>query len=98
MPDAPVEQVALLRIGPGAADVSGNADLAPTQPEREVYQLLSGELADVQKRLDELYGSTIPAFNEAMRAKGYVQLMTVKEPEEPRSEEPERPEEDPDDK
>jgi len=71
-------------VGPGAADVSGNADMRPTQPELEVYDLLSGQLAQARKDYDELYGKTLPAFNDAMRAKGYVQVMTVKEPEEPR--------------
>jgi photosystem II stability/assembly factor-like uncharacterized protein len=74
-------------VGPGAADVSGNADLAPTQPERDVYDLLAGRLSETRKKYDELYGKSIPAFNEAMRAKGYVQLMTVMEPEEPRADE-----------
>jgi hypothetical protein len=67
--------------GTGGGDVSGNADFAPTQPEREVYDLLAGRLADARKRFDELYGKTIPSFNESMRVKGYVQLMTVTEPE-----------------
>jgi hypothetical protein len=67
--------------GTGGGDVSGNADFAPTQPERAVYDLLAGRLADTRKRFDELYGRTIPSFNESMRAKGYVQLMTVTEPE-----------------
>lgn len=74
-------------VGPGAADVSGNADLAPTQPERDVYDLLAGCLSETRKKYDELYEKAIPAFNEAMRAKGYVQLMTVTEPEEPRADE-----------
>ena len=39
------------------------------------------------KKYDELYEKSIPAFNEAMRAKGYVQLMTVMEPEEPPADE-----------
>jgi photosystem II stability/assembly factor-like uncharacterized protein len=69
-------------VGSGAADVSGNADMRPTEPEQEVYDLLSKALADSRKRFDELYEKTVPAFNEAMRAKGYVQLMTVVEPEE----------------
>ena len=41
--------------GTGGGDVSGNADFAPTQPEREVYDLLAGRLADARKRFDELY-------------------------------------------
>jgi photosystem II stability/assembly factor-like uncharacterized protein len=78
-------------VGSGAADVSGNADLPPTLPELEVYDLLSKTLAESRGQFDELYSKTVPAFNEAMRAKGYVQLMTVVEPEEPA--EPTAPEE-----
>jgi len=78
-------------VGSGAADVSGNADFAPTQPELEVYDLLSKTLGETRRQFDELYEKTVPAFNEAMRAKGYVQLMTVVEPESPP--EPPAPEE-----
>jgi hypothetical protein len=83
--------------GTGGGDVSGNADFAPTQPEREVYDLLAGRLAAARKSFDELYGKTIPAFNDAMRSKGYVQLMTVTEPQEPRTQEGAPEEEDDDD-
>ncbi len=74
-------------VGPGAADVSGNADLPPTQPERDVYDLLAGRLSETRRAYEALYEKTIPAFNEAMRSKGYVQLMTVKEPEDLRPDE-----------
>lgn len=70
-------------VGAGGADVSGNADFPPTQAEREVYALLAGRVAEARQQFDALYGTTIPAFNAAMRDKGYVQLMTVVEPEEP---------------
>jgi photosystem II stability/assembly factor-like uncharacterized protein len=69
-------------VGAGGADVSGNADFAPTQPELEVYALLTKTLAEVEHAFDELYGTEIPAFNEKMKARGYMQLMTVKEPDE----------------
>jgi hypothetical protein len=83
-------------VGPGAADVSGNADFPPTQPELEVYDLLSKTLADTRRQFDELYGKTVPAFNDAMKAKGYIQLMTVKEPEETGAETTPEPDEDSD--
>ncbi len=70
--------------GTGGGDVSGNADFAPTAPELEVYRLLSGQLADVRRDFEALYAKTVPAFNDALRAKGYAQLMTVKEPDKPR--------------
>jgi hypothetical protein len=85
----------LAEVSTGGGDVSGNADFAPTQPELEVYDLLSGRLSEVKGQFEELYGKTIPAFNESMSAKGYVHLMTIVEPEQPPPEP--KPEEEEDD-
>jgi hypothetical protein len=63
----------------GAADVSGNADLGPTQPERDVFALLDGRLAETRKRLDEIFASDVPAFNRAMEGRGYGTIVPVKE-------------------
>ena len=79
-------------VGPGAADVSGNADFPPTKPDLEVYDLLSKRLADARLAYDDLYAKGIPAFEEA--SKGRIRLLSVEEPPEPR---PERPSEDEDD-
>ena len=79
-------------VGPGAADVSGNADFPPTKPELEVYDVLSKRLADARLAFDDLYAKGIPAFEEA--SKGRVRLLSVEEPPEPR---PERKSEDEDD-
>src|SRR5207302_9356314 len=68
--------------GTGGGDVSGNADFPPTQAEREVYEMLGKQLAEVRRDFDELYGKTIPAFNETAEVKGFA-LMTVKEPPAP---------------
>jgi hypothetical protein len=73
-------------VGAGGADVSGNADFPPTRAEREVYALLSGQLARARTAFDALYATTLPAFNETMRARGLAQLMSVSEPEEPEPE------------
>jgi photosystem II stability/assembly factor-like uncharacterized protein len=83
-------------VGAGGADVSGNADFAPTRPEQEVYELLAKRLADVRKDFDALYETTIPAFNDAMKAKGYARIMTVTEPDQ-REPEPELQEDEGDD-
>ncbi len=80
--------------GVSGSDVSGNSDYPPTQPEQDVYALLSGQLAAARKEFDDFYGKAVPAFNDAVKAKGYVQIMTVKEPEAPGREEPEEPDED----
>ncbi|HLN58806.1 MAG TPA: hypothetical protein VK416_09610, partial [Thermoanaerobaculia bacterium] len=66
----------------------------PTQPELDVYALLSGQLAAARKEFDDFYGKAVSAFNDATKGKGYVQIMTVKEPEEPGREEPPEPDED----
>lgn len=68
-------------VGAGGADVSGGADFAPTRAEQEVYELLAARLAGVRADFDTLYGTTIPAFNEEMGAKGLGQLVTVSEPD-----------------
>jgi hypothetical protein len=75
-------------VGAGAADVSGAADFAPTRSEVEVYEQLARTLAEVRKDFDALYQTRIPAFNDAGKAKGWLQLMTVSEPDvrEPASE------------
>jgi hypothetical protein len=80
-------------VGAGGADVSGSADFAPTRPETEVYEVLRGQLEKVRAEFDSLYRTSIPAFDDAMRERGFVQLMTVTEPDEP---EPEPPEEEED--
>ncbi|MGH9443565.1 MAG: hypothetical protein ACRD16_14955, partial [Thermoanaerobaculia bacterium] len=63
----------------GSADVSGNADLAPTQPEKDVFALLDGRLDEVKKRYRALYDESVPAFNKAMEAKGFSVITPVKE-------------------
>ncbi len=63
-------------VGAGAADVSGNADLAPTQPELEVYKVLADRLKTARDEFTQLYQQAIPAFNEQWKAKG-VSLVTV---------------------
>ncbi|HET9795705.1 MAG TPA: sialidase [Thermoanaerobaculia bacterium] len=63
----------------GAADVSGNADLGPTQPERDVFALLDGRLNDARKEFEEVFSADVPAFNRAMEAKGFGAIVPVKE-------------------
>ncbi len=63
----------------GAGDVSGNADLAPTQPERDVFALLDGQLGEARQRLQSFYDDTVPAFNRAMAAKGLTGIAPVRE-------------------
>ena len=61
-----------------------------------MYALLSGQLAQVRRDYEELYGKTVPAFNDAMTAKGYVRIMTVREVEAPVPEKKEEDDEDAD--
>ncbi len=57
-------------VSTGAADVSGDSDLAPTQPEREVFELLDRQLGDARQRCQSLYEESVPAFNRAIATKG----------------------------
>jgi hypothetical protein len=84
-------------VSTGAADVSGNADLAPTQPEREVFELLDRQLDGARQRYRSLYDESVPAFNRAMAAKGMAGIGPVKEvlPEFPKEKE-KKPDEDDD--
>ncbi len=63
----------------GAADVSGNADLAPTQPEREVCDLLHGRLEETRKQFRAFFDEQVPAFNRTMEKKGTGVIVPVKE-------------------
>ena len=63
----------------GAADVSGNADLGPTQPERDVFALLDGRLNETRRKFDDLFATEVPSFNRAMEAKGLGTIVPVKE-------------------
>jgi len=83
-------------VATGAADVSGNADMAPTQPEREVFELLDRQLDDARKRFRSLYDDSVPTFNSAMAAKGMAGIGPVKEvlPEFPKEKEKKADDED----
>ncbi len=63
----------------GAADVSGNADLGPTQPERDVFELLDRQLDETKKKFRSLYDEGVPEFNKTMEAKGMGAISPVKE-------------------
>jgi photosystem II stability/assembly factor-like uncharacterized protein len=83
-------------VSTGAADVSGNSDLAPTQPEREVFELLDRQLGEARQRFQSLYDESVPAFNRALAAKGMAGIGRVKEvlPEFPKEKEKKPDEED----
>jgi photosystem II stability/assembly factor-like uncharacterized protein len=66
-------------VSTGAADVSGNPDLAPTQPERDVFELLDRQLDDARRRFRSLYDESVPELNRAMAAKGMAGIVPVKE-------------------
>ena len=63
----------------GAADVSGNADFGPTQPEREVFALLNDQVNATRQKLDAFFGTDLPAFNRELEAKGLGAIVPVKE-------------------
>jgi hypothetical protein len=66
-------------VGTGAADVSGNADFAPTEPEKEVFALLDRGVEDARQKFRAVFAEDVPAFNRAMQAKGMAVVTPVKE-------------------
>jgi photosystem II stability/assembly factor-like uncharacterized protein len=80
----------------GLADVSGNADMAPTQPEKDVFALLDKTLDDTRRKYRSFYDEGVPAFNREMSAKGLSGLTAVKEvlPEFPKEKEKKEEDED----
>ncbi|HEU5453283.1 MAG TPA: hypothetical protein VFU76_14910 [Terriglobales bacterium] len=65
-------------VGSGGADVSGNADYAPTPSEVEVFNLLQQRLNAAKTDFDDFYAKQLPAFNEQMSGKGLGRVMAVK--------------------
>ena len=64
-------------VGSGGADVAGNPDFPPTQPEIDVYNLLHGQLEKAQSEFNNLYAQDVPGFNDAVAKKGMGRLMVV---------------------
>ena len=64
-------------VGTGGGDVAGNSDYAPTEPEKQVFALLDGQLQAVQSALKAIDANTIPAFNATMQKAGIGLITSV---------------------
>ena len=68
-------------VGTGGGDVAGNADFAPTEPEKQVFNLLDGQLHAVESALKAIDTAAVPAYNANMQKAG-ISLITPVPPTE----------------
>ncbi|MBV9669690.1 MAG: hypothetical protein JOZ43_01930, partial [Acidobacteriales bacterium] len=61
--------------GNGAADVSGNADFRPTQPEVEVFEMLDKQLGEVKSAVAELDSKGLAEYNGVMEKAGMGRVV-----------------------
>ena len=61
--------------GTGGGDVAGNSDFAPTEPEKQVFALLDGQLHAVESAVTGIETADLPAYNTRMSQAG-VNLIT----------------------
>ncbi len=62
-------------VGTGGGDVAGNSDYPPTEPEKQVFALLDGQLHQVQSALNAIDTDAVPAYNATLSAAG-ISLIT----------------------
>jgi hypothetical protein len=68
-------------VGTGGGDVAGNSDYAPTEPEKQVFALLDGQLHTVQSALHAIDTDAVPAYNATLQKAG-ISLITTMPPSE----------------
>ncbi len=64
-------------VGTGGGDVAGNSDFAPTEPEKQVFSLLDGQLHEVQSALGAIETGAVPAYNALLQKAGISLVTTV---------------------
>ena len=64
-------------VGPGAGDVAGGDDFAPTETSGELLNEIEQQLAASQQQYQALMSKELPAFNRAMLEKGITPVPTV---------------------
>jgi hypothetical protein len=62
-------------VGTGGGDVAGNSDFAPTEPEKQVFNLLDNQLHAVESALKSIDAEALPAYNANMQKAG-ISLVT----------------------
>jgi len=68
-------------VGTGGGDVAGNSDFAPTDSEKQVFNLLDGQLHAVESALKAIDADAVPAYNANMQKAG-ISLVTPMPPTE----------------
>ncbi|MFC5864873.1 WD40/YVTN/BNR-like repeat-containing protein [Acidicapsa dinghuensis] len=64
-------------VGTGGGDVAGNSDDAPTEPEKQVFALLDGQLHSVQSTLNGIDTQAVSTYNSTMQKAGIGLITTV---------------------
>jgi hypothetical protein len=63
-------------VGTGGGDVAGNSDFAPTEPEKQVFAPLDGQLQAVEAAVKQIDQRELPAYNSTLE-KGDISRITV---------------------
>ncbi len=66
--------------GTGGADVSGNSDYAPTEPELEVYAMLHSQLTTALQQIRSLEESDVAALNRSLASQNVLRIVPVPSP------------------
>ncbi len=64
-------------VGSGGGDVSGSSDFAPTEPEKQVFDLLDKQLDDVAAALKQIDDRDTSAYNATLAKSGIARITTV---------------------
>jgi photosystem II stability/assembly factor-like uncharacterized protein len=64
-------------VGTGGGDVAGNSDFPPTEPEKQVFALLDGQLHTVQTALNAIDTDAAPAYSALMSKNGVALITSV---------------------
>ena len=66
-------------VGTGAGDVAGNSDYAPTEPEKQVYALLDGELNAAEAAVQQIDAQEVPTYNATLEKQHISRITIVKD-------------------
>jgi photosystem II stability/assembly factor-like uncharacterized protein len=64
-------------VGTGGGDVAGNSDFAPTEPEKQVFALLDGQLQAVEMAVKQIDQQELPAYNSVLGKAGVSRITVV---------------------
>jgi hypothetical protein len=64
-------------VGTGGGDVAGNSDFAPTEPEKQVFALLDGQLQAVEMAVKQIDQQELPAYNSVLEKAGVSRITVV---------------------